>query len=94
MIHVYMHNTKNLLSRYFRYLIFEKLIMLEMSVIIFKNSPWTVMNFFLKQNIIIYECMIISQVAQIVGPLLANCGNRWQIVGWHANNEPTQAQQL
>ena len=35
-----------------------------------------------------------TQVAQIVGPLLANCGNRWQMVGWHANNEPTQAEQL
>ena len=35
-----------------------------------------------------------TQVAQIVGPSLANCGNRWQMVGWHANNEPKQAQQL
>ena len=35
-----------------------------------------------------------TQVAQIVGPSLANCGNRWQMVGWHANNEPTHAQQL
>ena len=35
-----------------------------------------------------------AQVALTVGPSLANCGNRWQMVGWHASNEPTQAQQL
>ena len=27
-------------------------------------------------------------------PLLTNCGNRWEMIGWHASNEPTEAQQL
>ena len=34
-------------------------------------------------------CQMYTQVAQIVGPSLANYGNRWQMVGWHTNNEPT-----
>ena len=46
------------------------------------------------KRIKITKLEIFTQVAQIVGPSLANCGNRWQMVGWHANNEPTQAQQL
>ena len=37
---------------------------------------------------------VVTQVAQIVGPSLADCGNSWQMVGWNANNVPTQAQQL
>ena len=32
------------------------------------------------------------QVAQIVGPSLVNCGNRWEMVSWHARIEPTEAQ--
>ena len=35
-----------------------------------------------------------SQVAQIVGSSLKNCGNRLKMVGWHASNEPTEAQQF
>ena len=36
----------------------------------------------------------LQQVAEIVGPSLVNRGNCWQMVGWHASNEPMQAQQF
>ena len=34
----------------------------------------------------------LSQVTQIVRLSLVNRGNRGEMVGWHASNEPTEAQ--
>ena len=35
-----------------------------------------------------------TQVAQIVGPSLVNCGNHWEIVDLQVSNEPKEAQQF
>ena len=38
---------------------------------------------------------VYPQVAQIVvSSLLVNCVNHWEMVGWHASNEPMKAQQF